>query len=188
MTQGPGESPALFLTPSPRPVIVLRVLLAVDLRRYALALALLALPLLFAVGAEAATTTLKGTVPGDANARVTMKIVKARGTPVKAKRIEFKRLDHRCSDGTVRQLNVRLGQARILKVGITAKYTFFEGITSPSGLPAPNNLNNLFVTGKLRRSAALVRGTVSSTVRFRPVAPAIANACINVQRNYVVRR
>jgi len=36
-------------------------------------------------------------------------------------------------------------------------YTFFEGISPPSGLPAPNNLNNLFVTGKLRRGAAVVR-------------------------------
>jgi hypothetical protein len=162
---------------------------AVDLRRYGLcAIAPLALLLLFATSADAATVSLKGTVPGDANARVTMKVVKVRGTPVRAKRIEFKRLDHRCSDGTVRQLNVRLNQARILKVGITAKYTFFEGISMPSGLPAPNNLNSLFVTGKLRRGAGVVNGTVSSTVRFPPVPPAIANACLSVQRNYVVRR
>jgi hypothetical protein len=162
---------------------------AIDLRRYGLcAIAPLALLLLFATSADAATVSLKGTVPGDANARVTMKVVKVRGTPVRAKRIEFKRLDHRCSDGTVRQLNVRLGQARILKVGITAKYTFFAGISPPSGLPAPNNLNNLFVTGKLRRGAAVVRGTVDSTVRFAPVPPAIANACVSVRRDYVVRR
>lgn len=161
----------------------------IDLRRYGLcAVAPLALLLLFATSADAATVSLKGTVPGDANARVTMKVVKVRGTPVRAKRIEFKKLDHRCSDGTVRQLNVRLGQARILKVGITAKYTFFEGISSPSGLPAPNNLNNLFITGKLRRGAAVVRGTVDSTVRFAPVPPAIANACVSVKRDYVVRR
>ena len=75
--------------------------------------------LLFATSAGAATVSLKGTVPGDANARVTMKVVKVRGTPVRAKRI--------------------------------------EGISPPSGLPAPNNLNNLFVTGKLRRGAAVVR-------------------------------
>jgi hypothetical protein len=148
--------------------------------------ALTALLLLSATPAGASTVKLKGTVPGDANAVVSMKIVKVRGAPVKAKRIEFKRLDHRCSDGTVRQLNVRLAQTRILKVGITAKYTFFAGISPPSGLPAPNNLNNLFVTGKLRRSAAVVRGTVDSTVRFPPVAPAIANACISSERNYLV--
>ena len=149
---------------------------------------LLALSLLFAGSAEASTVKLAGKVVGDANSRVTMTVVKRRGTPVRVRQVAFKRLDHRCSDGTVRELNVRLGQARILKVGITAKYTFFEGITPPSGLPAPNNLNNLFVTGKLRRSAAVVRGTVDSTVRFPPVAPAIANACVSVQRDYVVRR
>jgi hypothetical protein len=117
-----------------------------------------------------------------------MKVVKVRGTPVKVKRIEFKRLDHRCSDGTVRELTVRLGRARISKIGITARYTFFESISPPSGLPAPNNLNQLFVTGKLRRSAARIAGTVDSTVRFAPVPPARANACISVQRNYVARR
>lgn len=146
--------------------------------------ALLALP----VAAPASTTTLRGTVPGDANAVASMKIVKVRGTPRKAKRIVFRNLDHRCSDGSVRDLTVRLGQSRISKVGITSRYTFFDLSSPPSGLPAPNDLNQLFVTGKLRRSAAVVRGTVDSTVRFAPVPPAIANACISVQRNYVVRR
>lgn len=147
-----------------------------------------ALLLLPVAAASASTTSLKGTVPGDANARVSMKIVKVRGTPRKAKRIVFRNLDHRCSDGSVRDLTVRLGQSRISKVGITSKYTFFDLNSPPSGLPAPNNLNNLFVTGKLRRSAAVVRGTVDSTIRFAPVPPAIANACISVQRDYVARR
>ncbi|MEX2448803.1 MAG: hypothetical protein WD404_08705 [Solirubrobacterales bacterium] len=161
----------------------------IDLRRYGLcAIAPLALLLLFATSADAAIVTLKGTVPGDANSRVTMKVVKVRGTSVRAKRIEFKRLDHRCSDGAVRELNVRLGQAPILKVGITARYTFFKVISPRSGLPAPNHLNQLFVTGKLRRGAGTVTGTVDSTVRFPPVAPAIANACVSVQRDYAVRR
>ncbi|HEU4905112.1 MAG TPA: hypothetical protein VFT19_03220 [Solirubrobacterales bacterium] len=145
--------------------------------------------ILLPIGASpASATTLHGTVPGDGNAVVSMKIVKVRGTPRKAKRIVFRNLDHRCSDGSVRDLTVRLGQSRISKVGITSKYTFFDLNSPPSGLPAPNNLNNLFVTGKLRRSAAVVRGTVDSTIRFAPVPPAIANACISVQRNYVARR
>lgn len=188
--KGPGESPALSLSALDEGALTCELGCVGKSRKVSsplcVVVALTAL-LLSAAPAGASTITLRGTVPGDANAAVSMKIVKVRGTPVKAKRIEFKRLDHRCSDGTVRQLNVRLAQTRILKVGITAKYTFFAGISPPSGLPAPNNLNNLFVTGKLRRSAAVVRGTVDSTVRFPPVAPAIANACISSERNYVVR-
>jgi hypothetical protein len=117
-----------------------------------------------------------------------MTVVKRRGAPVRVRRVAFKRLDHRCADGTVRELNVLLLGSQINKVGITARYTFFKGISPRSGLPAPNHLNQLFVTGKLLRGAGTVRGTVDSTVRFPPVPPAIANACIGVGRDYTVRR
>lgn len=177
------------MTAGARPVMVRRVRQTLDFKRHVLlALTLLAFSLLFVASAEASTVSLLGKVEGDANSRVTMKVVKVRGTPRKVKRIEFKRLDHRCSGGASRELNVRLSQAPILKVGITSRYTFFEGISPRSGLSPPNHLNQVFVSGKLRRGAGVVTGTVSSTVRFPPVPPAIANACLSESRNYTVRR
>jgi hypothetical protein len=112
--------------------------------RHLLSLTVLVALLLLSATAMASTTSLKGTVPGDANAVVSMKIVKVRGTPQKAKRIVFRNLDHRCSDGSVRDLTVRLGQSRISKVGITAKYTFFDLISPPNGfLIRPRTLRHL---------------------------------------------
>ncbi len=138
--------------------------------------------------ADGATIPLRGKVLGDANSVVTMKLVKRRGVPVSVRQIVFRRVDHGCADETVRELTMRHPGTRVLKVGITARYTFFDLLTPPSGLPAPNDLNQVAVTGKLRRGAGLIRGTIDSTVRFPPVPPAIANACIGEGDDYVVRR
>jgi hypothetical protein len=152
----------------------------------ALAPLLLLLPL--AAGADGATITLRGKVLGDPNSVVRMKVVKRRGIPVLVKRVDFRRVDHDCADDVTRELTLHLPRSRVERVGITARFTFFELLSRPSGLPAPNNLNQLFVTGKMFRGVRRVRGTVDSTVRLLPVPPARANACIANKRDYVVHR
>lgn len=152
------------------------------------ALASLLLLLPFAAEADGATITLQGKVLGDPNSTVAMKVVTRRGVPVLVKRVIFRRVDHDCSDGFTRELTLRLPRSRVERVGITARFTFFELLSRPSGLPAPDNLNQLFVTGKMFRGVGRVRGTVDSTVRLLPVPPARANACIANKRDYVVHR
>jgi hypothetical protein len=153
------------------------------------AVALLALAvMLWPKSADGATVPLRGKVIGDANSVVTMKVVTRRGVPVRVKQIVFRRVDHSCTGGTVRELTVRHPGTRILKIGITSRFTFFDLRTWPSGLPAPNNLNSVAITGKPPRGLGRVRGTIDSTVRFPPVPPAIANACISEGRDYVVQR
>jgi hypothetical protein len=160
-------------------------------RRGILLLAALAFSLwmtLGAAGAEARALTLTGGVIGDSNATVTARLVKRRGTPSVIKWVVFRKLDHSCQDGSTRELNVVLKRSRIERIGRTGRFTFFEILMPRSGLPAPNDRNQLAVTGKMRRSGRRVTGTVDSTVRFAPVPPARANACLAEHLRYVLRR
>jgi hypothetical protein len=139
--------------------------------------------------ADARSTKVSGGVEGDANAKVSMKIVKRNGKPRKVKKFKVTDLDHRCGL-VVREFDRQFpGNIKINRVGITNRFNFVGLVTPPSGVPAPNDRNNLLVTGQMRRNAKKVTGTVDSTINLAPVPSAISNTCVTTtNREYTARK
>lgn len=108
-------------------------------------------------------------------------------TPRAVRGFKFAKLDHRCSDGVDRELDGSFpGRIKVIKVGITKRYSFFDLVERPSGRPAPNSL---LVSGKLRRSAKRSKGTISNTFRFPSSLPSGETTCVNdANQDFAVRR
>ena len=139
--------------------------------------------------ADARSIKVSGGIKGDANAEVSMKIVSKSGKPKKVKKLKFTNLDHQCGL-VVREFDGSFpGKIKILRVGITNRFSFVGFVTPRSGVPTPNNRNNLLVTGQMRRNAKKVTGTVDSTINLAPVPPAISNTCVTTtNREYTARK
>lgn len=132
--------------------------------------------------AGGATRRLSADVRGDANARVSMKIISRRGTPRKVKALGYSRLDHQCSDGMPREYSDRVpGRIKITKPPFGA-YTFFS-------LTSTETTEQIFASGNPNRRGRVVRdGEISATVRFYdPSQPSQETSCTASVEDYVAR-
>jgi hypothetical protein len=138
--------------------------------------------------ADARSIKVSGGVEGDANAEVSMKIIKKNGKPRKVKKFKFTDLDHQCGL-VVREFDGQFpGKIKINKIN-NNRFTFVGLATPPSGVPAPNNRNNVFASGGMRPNAKKVTGGVGSTINLAPVPPFISNTCVTTTNfKYTARK
>lgn len=143
--------------------------------------------LLAAPPAGASSVSLAGAVPGDANARISMKVVKRKGQPKSVRQLWFKRLDHECTDGVDREYSRQFpGRIEIGRL-LTGKYNFFAAATPKS--PEPLAPGGFFVSGETKRSAQRVTvRRIASTIRFPSSQPSGETSCIGDVENVVAKR
>jgi hypothetical protein len=157
-------------------------------RRSRLAVAAACLCCLLALApAAAGALSLKGSVRGDPNAKVSMTIVKRHGEPKLIRQLWFKRLDHKCTDGAEREYSRRFpGRIEIDRL-LTGKYNFFA--LAELETPPPLSPGSYFVSGEIRRSAnrATVR-KIASTIRFPSTQPSGETTCIADVENVALKR
>jgi hypothetical protein len=91
--------------------------------------------------------------------------------------VRVSRLNHKCSDGAIRQYT-RDFPRRIKIDGLrTGKYVFFDGVFPKYGPGLAPGV--FFVSGDLRRSVRRVTGgNISSTIRFASGLPSGETACV----------